>query len=76
MKPFTCCCEWSFVVGRKRVYGPVYQVGLPGHFSGPRGCMHVGGMMTRAEFEENYSDCAGCHSGEHHHAELSRSHPA
>ena len=64
---FECCCHWSYVVGRKRVFGPIYPVGLPGHFTGRSGCMHVGRMMTREEFADYYSDCDGCLSGAHHH---------
>ena len=68
MKLFTCCCTWSFVTGKKQVFGPIYNVDLPGHFTGPNGCMHVGRMMTREEFADDYADCAACEDGTHGHA--------
>jgi hypothetical protein len=58
MKLFTCCCGWSFVVRKKRVFGPMYELGSLGHFSGPNGCHHAGRMMTREEFADEYADCA------------------
>jgi hypothetical protein len=67
MTLFKCCCDWSFVIGKKKVFGPIYPVGLPGHFTGPSGCMHVGRMMPRAEFDDAYADCAACHAGAHRH---------
>jgi hypothetical protein len=53
MRDFTCTCDWRFIVGRKRVFGPL--------FTGPgehQMFWHVGQMMTRDEFEQAYSDCA------------------
>jgi len=58
MREFTCTCTWRFIVGKKRVFGPVFEMGLPGHFSGRTGCYHVGHMMSREEFEDEYADCA------------------
>jgi hypothetical protein len=52
MRYFDCPhCAWSYIIGRKRVYGPMYQTfpGIPGHQ--PR-------MMTRAEFKKLYNGCA------------------
>jgi hypothetical protein len=52
VKYFTCPdCEWSYVIGKKRVYclGPNY----------PGSWQH---MMTRAEFEYEYADCASCYA--------------
>jgi hypothetical protein len=54
---FDCTCKWRFIVGKKRVYGPIYPIGLPGHYNGEHGCHSRGRMLTREEFEENYSDC-------------------
>lgn len=54
---FDCTCKWRFIVGKKRIYGPIYPIGLPGHYNGEHGCHSRGQMMGREEFEENYSDC-------------------
>lgn len=64
MKLFTCCCDWSFVIGRKRVYGAIYAMGI-GDF--PSALANTQQMMTRKQFAENYSDCAACLEGHHHH---------
>ena len=61
MRVFDCSCEWRFIVGKKQVYGPIYPIGLPGHFNGEHGCHARGRMMTRAEWEDSYSDCACRH---------------
>jgi hypothetical protein len=45
MKMFTCQCKWTFLVGKKKVYGPIYEG------SSPR-------VMPRKEFDELYADCA------------------
>ena len=53
MRKFTCTCEYVFIVGKKRVFGPM--------FSGPgehQHYWHVGRMMSREQFEDEYSDCA------------------
>jgi hypothetical protein len=55
---FDCSCGWRFIVGKKHAYGPIYAIGLPGHFTGPGGCHAPGRMMTRGEFEDTYADCA------------------
>jgi len=65
MRLFKCCCGWSFVIGRKHVYGAIYPMGI-GDFPGALASTQH--MMTRAEFEDMYADCAACHAGGHHHA--------
>jgi len=65
VKLFTCCCGWSYVVGKKRVYGPIYSMGIGTYPSGLSPCQR---MMTREAFEDQYADCAACHAGDHHHA--------
>ena len=67
MKVFDCCCRWRFIIGHKRVYGPIYAIGLPGHFTGPHGCHTQGRMMSRAEFDDWYADCSACADGKHKH---------
>jgi hypothetical protein len=65
VKLFRCCCGWSYVIGRKKVYGAIWPMGvgsLPGALSPTQR------MMTRAEFQDWYADCAACHEGKHHHA--------
>ena len=54
MTRFTCTCTWMFIIGKRRVYGPIWLLGLPGH---PR-CHNTGRMMSRKRFTEEYSDCA------------------
>jgi len=66
---FTCCCGWSYVIGRKRVYGAIYPTGI-GEF--PGNLAPTQRLMTRAEFEDSYADCAACHKGQHHHAMVAR----
>jgi hypothetical protein len=53
VKLFTCTCEWVFVVGRKRVFGPMFPG--PGEHNA---YWHVGRMMTREQFADEYADCA------------------
>ena len=65
MKLFKCCCGWSYVIGRKRVYGAIYPMGI-GDF--PSALSSTQRMMTRAEFADNYADCAACLDGHHKHA--------
>ena len=65
MRLFRCCCGWSYVIGRKNVYGAIRQMGI-GDF--PRALAPTQKLMTRAAFEAYYGDCAACHEGLHHHA--------
>jgi hypothetical protein len=58
VKLFDCPCKWRFLVGKKKVYGPIYAHDLPGHFTGPSGCHTQGRMMSREQFEDDYADCA------------------
>lgn len=64
MKLFQCCCGWSFVVSRKRVYGAIYSIGL-GEY--PQALANTQRMMSRAEFDDWYGDCAACLTGQHWH---------
>ena len=59
MQVFDCSCKWRFIIGKKQVYGPIWAIGLPGHFTGATGCHTRGRMMTREQFEDEYADCAG-----------------
>ena len=64
MRLFRCCCGWSFVIGKKQVYGAIYRMSIGTY---PDALANTQRMMTREAFEENYSDCAACYSGAHHH---------
>ena len=50
---FTCTCDWKFVVGKKQVFGPMFRG--PGEH---QAYWHIGRMMTRSEWEDEYGDCA------------------
>lgn len=65
MKPFMCCCGWSYVIGKKRVYGPIYEMGI-GDF--PKALSNTQRLMNRAAFEDQYADCAACYAGAHKHS--------
>ena len=65
MRLFTCCCTWSYVIGKKHVYGAIWAMGI-GDF--PDALSPSQRMMTRGEWADQYADCAACYSGEHHHA--------
>lgn len=58
MKVFDCKCKYRFIVARKQVYGPIFAMDLPGHFTGDNGCHHRGRLMSREDFEDQYADCA------------------
>lgn len=47
MKIFECQCKFKFIIGNKKVWGPIFDDGnaLAAH------------MMTLEEFEEQYGDC-------------------
>jgi len=64
MKLFPCCCGWSFVIGKKNVYGPIYPAGI-GEF--PDLLANTQHVMTRAAFRDEYAECAACQRGRHHH---------
>jgi hypothetical protein len=64
MRLFTCCCGWSYVIGRKRVYGAIWAFGI-GEF--PQLLSNSQRMMTRAEFKDWYADCHACWKGRHRH---------
>jgi len=46
---FDCECTYRFIVGKKRVYGPIYPIELQGHFAEVPGCHSRGRMMTRTQ---------------------------
>lgn len=64
MRYFTCCCGWSYVIGKKRVYGAIWPCGI-GDFPGMLSSSQR--MMTREQFGDLYSDCEACYLGGHHH---------
>lgn len=47
MKLYTCNCKWSFIIGKNRVYGPIFE----------DKSAEAARIMTRAEFNAGYSDC-------------------
>jgi hypothetical protein len=49
MREFTCQCEWLYVVGKRKVYGPIFVDDISAV------CAH---MMTREDFDEEYPHCA------------------
>ena len=65
MKLFQCCCGWSYVIGKRNVYGAIYPAGI-GEFPGL--LADTQRMMTRETWADWYADCEACYSGEHHHA--------
>jgi hypothetical protein len=66
VKLFTCCCGWSYVIGKKNVYGAIWECGI-GDF--PKMLSNSQRMMTREVFGEWYSDCEACYLGRHHHTQ-------
>ena len=64
MTYFTCCCGWSYVIGKRRVYGAIWPCGI-GDF--PAMLSPTQRMMSQAEWSDWYADCAACHAGKHHH---------
>lgn len=44
MRFYTCNCKWSYVIGRRKVFGPLYPDSVPR-------------MMSRKEFKLWYGDC-------------------
>ncbi len=73
MKLWRCSCKWSYVIGRKNVYGPIWPMGI-GDF--PDALSNTQQMMTRAQWEDEYSDCAARYAGECQHHDRDRSRPA
>lgn len=65
MRLFECCCKWKYIIGSKKVYGPIYPAGI-GEF--PELLSNTQRMMSREQFEDEYADCAACESGEHSHS--------
>jgi hypothetical protein len=66
MRLFHCCCGWSYVVGKRKVYGAIYPMGIGDY---PDALANTQRMMTRAEWEDWYGDCAACFTGTHRHPE-------
>ena len=65
MTLFRCCCGWSYVVGRRKVYGAIWPMGI-GDF--PDALSNSQRMMSREEWADQYGDCFACFAGHHHHA--------
>ena len=64
MRLVKCCCDWSFIIGRKHVYGAIYPAGL-GQF--PDLLSNTQRIMTREQFKEDYNDCWAHYKGKHKH---------
>lgn len=48
MKEFMCHCKWTFIVGKKYVYGPIFE----------DKSAQAARLMPREEFDDGYGDCA------------------
>lgn len=48
MQEFVCHCKWTYIIGEKHVYGPIFEDRTA----------HLARMMPRQEFEDGYTDCA------------------
>lgn len=55
MKLFKCTCGWSYIVGKRKVYGPIFGPPTTAIAVRDASCAH---MMTRDEFKGGYGDCA------------------
>ncbi len=55
MIEFKCVCEWVYIVGKKKVFGPIFDGPSDNPYPGLK---HVGSMMSREEWENSYGDCA------------------
>ena len=64
MKQFGCCCGWSYIVGAKHVYGPIYPQGIGNY---PNALAPSQRLMGRKYWAQSYSDCEACFSGAHNH---------
>lgn len=64
MRYFTCCCDWSYVIGKKKVYGPIWPIGIGTY---PDALSNSQRIMSHEMFKEGYSDCSACASGSHRH---------
>jgi hypothetical protein len=57
MKLFKCDCGYQYIVGDEDVFGPIIAVcESSGKESTTK--FHLGRMMSREDFDEDYSDCA------------------
>ena len=65
MKYFTCCCAWSYVIGKHHVYGAIWPMGIGTY---PDALSNSQRMMTREQFADLYADCWACWKGKHQHA--------
>lgn len=68
MRLFRCCCGWSWLVGKKRVYGAIYRAGI-GEF--PELLANTQRLISREQWADEYADCAACLAGKHNHPPLS-----
>lgn len=48
MKVFTCRCKYTYIVGKKNVYGPIT----------PNKSADAARLMTHKTWKEQYADCA------------------
>lgn len=69
MRMYECRCGWSYVVGKKRVYGPIYRTGI-GDF--PNDLAPSQRMMTRKEWKDRYGDCAVFYADQRRQHELAK----
>lgn len=52
---FKCTCNWAFVVGKRKVYGPIYEMGIGTY---PHALNNSQRIMRRADWADEFSDCA------------------
>lgn len=48
MRLFKCQCDWTYVIGNRRVFGAIWENGDATHAH----------MMSVEQWEDNYADCA------------------
>lgn len=49
MKLFTCHCKWQFLIGKKKVFGPIFE----------DRSADSARIMPYEEFKDGYGDCWG-----------------
>jgi hypothetical protein len=72
MRLFACCCGWSWVIGKRKVYGPVYAMRIGDY---PQALSNTQRMMMRKDWEGEHGDCSGCAAGAHRHSRVEHSRP-
>lgn len=48
MRVFKCRCNWTWIIGKKRVYGPIFE-------DNDAGCAR---LRAVEDWREEYADCA------------------